>query len=114
MAENIAERPRRDSVHSVVATEAKPPSGLSKGARGIWQQITTEWVLDASALLLLRAALEQLDVYDMALKQVKKEDLTVQSENGMLRAHPAAKVGHDALGSCRQLFRQTGLEPPEA
>ena len=114
MAENIPERPRRDLAYAKGPPEPKPPPGLSKRARGIWQSITSDWVLGPEALPILRAGLEQMDLYDLALKQLKKDGLTVETGTGMLRAHPAAKIGQDALSSFRQCFRQLGLEPPEA
>jgi phage terminase small subunit len=113
MAENIPGRSRRDLQRTGSAPPEKPPAGLSKRARGIWQEITTDWLIDASARPVLRIALEQLDTYDLAQKRLKTEGLTVQN-GGMLRAHPCAKIAQDALGSFRQCFRQLGLEPPAA
>lgn len=113
MAENIPVRGRRDPGRTPGAMGEKPPAHLSKRAKGLWKEITGEWAVDSSARPLLRAALEQLDVYDSALKQLNSDGLTVQTDTGMLRAHPAAKIGQDALSSFRQIFRQLGFEPVE-
>lgn len=112
MAENIPGRSRRDLQRTGRAPVVKPPMGLSKRARGIWMEVTTGWELAGEALPLLRSGLEQMDLYDTAMAQLKREGLTItHPETGLIRAHPAAKIAQDALSSFRQCFRQLGLEP---
>lgn len=79
----------------------------------MWTSIASEWVLGPDALPLLRAALESWDLYQVCRRQVQKEGPTVTTGEGMIRQHPAVKVGNDALTQFRQCFRQLGLEPPE-
>jgi P27 family predicted phage terminase small subunit len=117
MAENIPSRTRRESVRtpSPVRALPAPPDHLTPRCRHIWQAIVADWVIGPEALPILRAALEQLDVYDLALAQLVRDGLTVvHPDSGTVRAHPAAKIAQDALSSFRQCFRQLGLEPPEA
>jgi P27 family predicted phage terminase small subunit len=72
-------------------------------------------VIAADGLPILRAGLEQLDMYDQARAQLQREGLTIaHPETGAIRAHPAAGIAKDALSAFRQCFRQLGLQPPEA
>jgi P27 family predicted phage terminase small subunit len=115
MAENIPKRSRRGAtapppVQAVELPEA--PAHLSAEARAMWTDITEEWVLGADGLPLLRAACEQWDAYQAARAVLAAEGPTVTTgEGGMVRAHPAAKVAHDALTQFRLALRQLGLEP---
>jgi P27 family predicted phage terminase small subunit len=80
----------------------------------MWRSIVDEWELGPDALPLLRAALEQWDVYQAAREAlVTGGPVTVNPESGLVRQHPAAKVMEGALREFRQCFRQLGLEPPE-
>lgn len=115
MAENLPTRGRRSKVAPPPLREFKPapaPAHLTARAKKLWRSIVNEWVLDDGALPLLRAGLEQLDLYDRARAQLDREGLTIETGQGMRRAHPCHKVAQDALASFRQCFRQLGLEPP--
>ena len=91
-----------------------PPRHLSKLTKEVWCQVTSSWDLDPTGLLLLRAGLEQFDLYQKARKELARADaLTVTSDTGVVRAHPAAKIALDALAESRQCFRQLGLELPD-
>lgn len=78
----------------------------------MWRDVTEEWVMGAESLPLLRAALESWDLYQKCRAQVMSEGATIQTGGGMVRQHPAAKVGNDALTQFRQCFRLLNLEPP--
>lgn len=116
MAENIPIRRKRSqpAPPPVRAVTAPPtPAHLSREASRMWKQINDEWLLGLDALPLLRAALESWDLYQTCRVQVKKEGPTVTTGGGMIRQHPAVKVGNDALTQFRMCFRQLGLEPPK-
>ena len=93
---------------------APPPRHLSKLTKDVWRQVLESWDLDPTGLLLLRGGLEQWDTYQRARKELAKADaLTVTSDTGVVRQHPAAKIALDALGESRQCFRQLALELPD-
>jgi P27 family predicted phage terminase small subunit len=116
MAENILKRSRRGAaapppVRVVDVPDA--PAHLTGEARGMWDEIVTEWAIGADGLPLLRAALESWDLYQAARAQVAQDGPTVTTgEGGMVRQHPAVKTQMDALREFRMCFRQLGLEPP--
>lgn len=115
MAEVIPSRSRRDAPTTLTRSGElpDPPAHLSERSAGIWREICAAWVIDVDALPILRAALEQLDLYDQARAELDRDGLTVATGQGMLRAHPAHKISQDALASFRQCFRQLALTPPE-
>ena len=91
-----------------------PPRHLTKLTKGVWRDVLKTWDLDPTGLLLLRAGLEQYDTYQRARAELAKADaLTVTSDTGVVRQHPAAKISLDALGESRQCFGQLALELPD-
>lgn len=113
MAENIPTRSLRHGP-KVVPDPPPPPDSLSAESRAIWTPIVAEWLIGPEALPLLRAGLEQWDLYQRARAVVASEGPTVvHPETGNVRAHPAAKLATDALREFRMCFRQLGLEPPK-
>lgn len=96
------------------ADNAASPSHLSALAKRAWRDVLEEYELEPTALLLLRAGLEQFDLYERARKELAKAGkVTVSGRSGVMRQHPAAKVAADALREARQCFRQLGLEIPD-
>ncbi len=114
MADNLPSRPRQPRVMSRATGRAPaPPKHLRAESKRLWRAIVAEWVLDAAALPLLRAGLEQWDAYQAARAELAKDGPTFKTGD-MIRVHPAAKVATDSLREFRMCFRQLGLEPPEA
>ena len=81
---------------------ARPPTPrhFSALAKSVWREVLEQWELDPTGLLLLRGGLEQFDVYTTARKELAQAaSVTVTSDTGVVRQHPAAKVALDALSS---------------
>jgi P27 family predicted phage terminase small subunit len=119
MAENIPTRPQRGR-SAPLGPQLKEveipaaPAHLSDEARSMWDKIAAEWLLGPDALPLLRAALEQWDLYQTARREVAERGATVVNpDSGMVRQHPAVKTATDALREFRMCMRQLGLQPPE-
>jgi phage terminase small subunit len=112
VAENIPTRSRTDAVRSAPAAKAAP-AHLSERSRGIWASIHAEYSLGHDGEVLLRAALEQLDLHDEAVELLRREGLTVGKRGSPSRPHPAVSIARQTLTSCRSCFRQLGLQPPE-
>lgn len=117
MAENLPRRPARKPASpppvALADPPPAPPSHLSDEAADMWRDITEKWLIGPDALPLLRAGLESWDLYQRCREEVSRDGPTVSTGQGMIRQHPAARVGTDALTAFRQCFRQLGLEPPE-
>ena len=114
MAENIPVRPLAKDKRFRGPPPPKAPRHLSADSRRLWDSITTEWVLSGDALPILRATLEQRDLYDRMRRQVWKEGATiVNPKSGLVKPHPAVRIMHDSLTQFRLGFRALGLEPPE-
>lgn len=114
MAETIPVRPRRGTtppppVRAVVVPKA--PGHLSKEAAKLWREIVNEWDLGPDGLAILRGALEHWDTYQACRAAVVRDGVTFQTESGLIRANPAAKLGNDAYSQFRMGMRQLGLEP---
>ncbi len=92
----------------------RPPRHLARASKQVWREVVARWELDPGGLMLLRGALECWDTYGRARAELAAAAaVTVTSDTGVTRAHPAHKVAMDALSECRQCWRQLGLEPPE-
>jgi len=97
-----------------MADPTRPPKHLSALAKRVWSEVLKQWDLEPTSLLLLRAGLEQYDLYERARQELAKaKSVTVTSDTGVVRQHPAAKVAGDALSEARQCFRSLGLELPD-
>ena len=115
MSENIPIRPLAKAGRFRGPPPPKPPRHLSAESRRLWTEIARGWVLSADALPLLRAALEQRDLYDRMRRQVAKEGATITNpKSGLVKPHPAVGIMHESLIQFRLAFRAIGLEPPEA
>ncbi len=116
MAEVIPTRPRRSEKPvsiAIVPNQAKAPSHLSKESRRLFDDIVNQWLLGPDGLALLTNALESRDQYEICRRQVAKDGPTFTAENGMIRAHPGAKLAIDYLSAFRMTMRQLGLTPEE-
>lgn len=117
MSETIPIRPKRIQQPAPLPVRAvkipAAPKHLSRDSRATWRAITSEWILGADSLPLLQGALENWDKYQQCQAQVARDGPTFKTENGMIRQHPAAKLGLDYFAAYRMALRQLGLAPEE-
>lgn len=88
---------------------APAPAHLRGEGKALWDAVTAEFQYSADLLNLLAAACEMRDLYSRARRQVELEGLTVTNAAGVMRPHPAAAIGRDALVQCRTLLGQLGV-----
>ena len=94
--------------------EVEIPGTLSEEAGRIWSEIVHDWILDASSLLVLKAALEAYDRLQAARAAIDAEGMTVVSPSGVVKPHPAIKIEEHARAGFLQAWRCIGfnLTPP--
>jgi phage terminase small subunit len=85
------------------------PSDLSAASRAIWREVHAGWQLDASARVLLTAALRAADRASHARELVAAEGLVVMAGKST-KAHPAIAVLRDAETTMLRAWRQLGLD----
>jgi len=80
---------------------------MHKNAKSFLQQALNEYPLSHDETTLLRGAVQNLSVYWQAMDQLQKEGLTITSDNGMTRKHPANEIAKNSwsafLAGCRLL-----------
>ncbi|BDG59632.1 phage terminase small subunit P27 family [Caldinitratiruptor microaerophilus] len=95
---------------------AKAPAHLSAEAKKWWNRVVKEFEVDDTAgLMVLQQALEAFDRMRQAQEILAAEGLVIRNEaTGMVRAHPAAKIEHDARMALLRYWKALGLdiEPP--
>lgn len=97
-------------------TGKTPPPTLSGSSRRIWREVCRSYELELSDLVVLRVALEQLDLYQTALAELVRDGFTLVSGSGSTKANPAIA----ALTTARIGFLRAwgelgfGMEPPQA
>lgn len=90
-----------------------PPAGLSAEVAELWEEAVRTWDFDTLELAKLRAALEQVDVYDACMRIVASEGPVYENpSSGHRRPHPALASAHAALRSARQMFDSLDLPTP--
>jgi P27 family predicted phage terminase small subunit len=93
-------------------TRAKysPPAGLSTSVRRFWNEIATNWTLNAETAELLGLACHAKERARLARLVLQKEGLTITTRGGGIRAHPAAKILKEAEDTMMRALRAMGLE----
>jgi P27 family predicted phage terminase small subunit len=110
------EHPRLWEGESHPRTEQKiPKRHLSAESKRLWENVTSTWVIDNAALVLLRQCCECLDRIREAQKQIARDGLTVVNpKTGALQAHPGIKIESDSRQNFLKFWRALGLDPDEA
>jgi P27 family predicted phage terminase small subunit len=88
----------------------KAPPVLSPEAKSWWRKINDLYQLDDVALLVLRGAMESLDLMRQAQKAVAAEGLTVRDRFSQQKANPNLLTLRDAKASLLSHLRQLGLD----
>jgi len=87
------------------------PRHLSKGARDIWQALTTEYgIEDAGGLAILRVALEAWDRAQKARKNIEKNSMLIKGRDGQPKQHPLLCVERDARAAFLQGLKALNLD----
>lgn len=88
----------------------RPPGHFSEKAKVLWRRINSEYLLEAESLELLRVALENNDLGDVARDTLRREGLVITDAKGATRKHPASDAVklHDGM-FCRAL-KQLALD----
>ncbi len=99
----------------MAAKAARAPSHLSRSSKVIWRKLATDYDLgrEPHALLALTAALEARDRCEQARKQIAAEGLTVSTEAGSLKPHPAVNIERDSRLSMLRALRELSLDAGE-
>lgn len=75
----------------------RPPAHLSKEARALWKQLTSEYdISDAAGLAILRNALEARDRAEAARLRIDAEGMTTLDRFAIPRPHPLLSCERDA------------------
>ncbi len=87
-----------------------PPRPHLKGeGRQCWIDMTSQYSYTDDLLNLLETGCEQRQLYSQAFAQVEREGLTITNAQGVVRPHPAAATGRDALKEYRTIMAQLGI-----
>ena len=89
---------------------SKPPTMLSREAKGWWRKIVTEWQLDDPALLILGSALESFDRMRQAQAILDKEGVVISDRFGQPKQHPATLVERDAKSVMLRALKTLNLD----
>jgi P27 family predicted phage terminase small subunit len=95
-------------------TMPQPPSHLSPSAAKWWSSAVEAYELHEHHLRLLQLACEAWDRSQEARALLDEEGLTVRTETGGRKAHPAVAIERDARLAVARFIRELDLdvEPP--
>jgi P27 family predicted phage terminase small subunit len=100
-----------------VASSKKPkaPAHLSPAAKKVWRSVVEDYDLAAEphALLVLTAGLEAFDRKEQARKELALDGLSIPTESGSLKSHPAIAVERDSRLAMVRCFRELSLDAGE-
>jgi P27 family predicted phage terminase small subunit len=93
----------------------KPPVHLSAAAKAVWRSVAEDYDLasEPHALLVLSAGLEAHDRKEQARKELARDGLSVATESGSLKSHPAIAVERDSRLAMVRCFRELSLDAGE-
>ena len=95
-------------------TRPEPPVHLSEDSRDRYRYAVQTWDFTPLDRELLLAALENWDLYTVAMRRVREEGpVTVNPDSGNSRAHPGLAAAHASLRAYRQTLTHLDLELPE-
>lgn len=91
----------------------KPPRHLSAAARRLWKEITGTWALEPHHRAVLVKALEAADRAEEARLILARDGLTVNTDGGGVKPHPAVGIERDSRMAFARLIAQLGLDVSE-
>jgi P27 family predicted phage terminase small subunit len=93
-----------------------PPTIRTKESKKIWKEITTNWELDESMLILLTIALESYQRLQQAKAILDKTGLIIKTPSGQVKKHPALEAEKVARQGFLMAWRMLnlGIEAPGA
>lgn len=95
------------------AGEVKPPPGTSRKAQTVWKRLEPEALalgtLTSADLDMFRMLCDALVSYQAAQRELERDGLTVPSDRGGPKKHPAWQIARDAAVQVRQLAREFGM-----
>jgi len=94
-------------------TNKEPPEGLSEKSRKIWLKINRNYELEYEHMILLKVALESLDLMIIARKCIDEQGIQIKQPSGFFRNNPALTVYKDSRNGFLQAWKQLGLPPEE-
>lgn len=83
---------------------------LSDEARGLWEKINAEYVLDTAVQSILLTGLEAHDRMRQAQAIVARDGLVQVDRFGQSKPHPAVAIERDARAAWRQHIKDMGLD----
>lgn len=86
------------------------PSHLSPEGKAWWRDTLADFDLEAHHLKLLRLACEAYDRCQMARQAIDRDGITVISETGAIKAHPACAIERDSRLAFARLLRELDLD----
>ena len=87
------------------------PGHLSKEAKMIWQELTSEYgILDAGGLAILKTGLEAYDRATGARLAINKEGLTIKDRFGASKGHPLLACERDARSQWLAALKHLNLD----
>ena len=88
----------------------KPPSHLSAESRRMWEEIASEYELEAHDLRRLRLACEAWDRCQGARRALAKTGVIYKDRWGCPRKHPLVSVEENARLQCIRILRKLGID----
>jgi hypothetical protein len=88
------------------------PTHLKTAGRRLWEAATSDFLIDAPGLELLRLAAEALDRADEAREAIERDGPYQRDRFDNVMPHPALGVERDSRLAAARLIRQLGLTDP--
>lgn len=86
------------------------PSHLSPESKTWWKAVLADFDLEAHHLKLLRLACEAYDRTQTARQAIDRDGITVTSDTGAIKAHPAIAIERDSRLAFARLLRELDLD----
>lgn len=88
----------------------KAPDHLSPATKKWWASVIADYVLEPHHVRLLTLAGEAFDRATQARELIARDGLTVTTESGGLKAHPAVGIERDSRLAFARLVRELDLD----
>ena len=89
----------------------EPPPELSAKSKALWLAVVPRRIRSPEMLVLLRLALESLDVADEAAEKIRREGATVKNlASGVIHQHPAVNTAKSARAEFVKIWRCLHLD----
>lgn len=89
----------------------RPPGHLSKEAKRIWKELTSEYGIDdAGGRAILKTGLEAYDRATGARLAIDKEGLTIKDRFGTSKPHPLLACERDARSQWLAALKQLNMD----